>query len=64
MITEKLASMVVNTDYDELPEEVIYKAKQCFIDFLAVSLAGSKTQSSEKVKSIFNNGCESTVIGA
>jgi 2-methylcitrate dehydratase PrpD len=63
MITEKLASMVVNTEYDELPEEVINKTKQCFTDFLAVSLAGSKTQSTEKVKSIFNNGCESTVIG-
>ena len=63
MITEKLASMVVNTDYDELPDEVIYKTKQCFRDFLAVSLAGSKTQSSKKVKSICNKGCESTVIG-
>ena len=63
MITGKLASIVVNTDYEKLPEEVICKAKQCFIDFLAVSLAGSKTQSSERVKSIFNSGYESTVIG-
>jgi 2-methylcitrate dehydratase PrpD len=63
MITEKLASMVLNINYDELPDEVIYKTKQCFTDFLAVSIAGSKTQSSEKVKSIFNKGCESTIIG-
>jgi len=32
MITGKLASIVVNTDYEKLPEEVIGKAKQCFID--------------------------------
>ncbi len=64
MITGKLASIVVNTNYEKLPEEVICKAKQCFIDFLAVSLAGSKTQSSESVKSIFKSGNESTVIGS
>jgi 2-methylcitrate dehydratase PrpD len=64
MITEKLASIVVNTDYEKLPEEVICKAKQCFIDFLSVSLRGSKTSSSEIVKSIFNGGNGSTVIGS
>ncbi len=63
MITGKLASIIVNTDYEKLPEEVISKAKQCFIDFLAVSLAGSRSQSGEKVKSIFKSGYESTVIG-
>ena len=43
MITEKLARHVVDMDYEKLPEEVIYKAKQCFTDFLAVSLGGSRT---------------------
>lgn len=64
MITEKLASMVVNIDFEKLPEEVIRKAKLCFTDFLAVTLRGSKTPSSEKVRSIFNNGNGSTVIGS
>jgi len=64
MITGKLASIVVNTDFEKLPEEVIRKAKLCFTDFLAVSLRGSKTHSSETVKNIFNNGNGSTVIGS
>jgi len=56
MITEKLASIVVDTDYDKLPEEVILKVKQCFVDFLGVTLAGSKIPSSIAVKNIFRNG--------
>ena len=64
MLTKKLANIVENTDYEKLPEEVILKAKQCFIDFLAVSLAGSKLSSSESVKNIFNHGNGSSVIGA
>jgi 2-methylcitrate dehydratase PrpD len=64
MITEKLASIVVDTDYDKLPEEVILKVKQCFTDFLGVTLAGSKIPSSKTVKKIFRNGSGSSVIGS
>jgi 2-methylcitrate dehydratase PrpD len=64
MITEKLARIVIDTDYDKLPEEVILKAKLCFIDFLGVALAGSKIPSSKTVKNIFNNGCGSSVLGS
>jgi 2-methylcitrate dehydratase PrpD len=64
MITEKLASIVIDIDYDKLPEEVIFKAKQCFTDFLGVALAGSKTHSSKIVKNIFNNGDGSSVLGS
>ena len=63
MITEKLASIVVDTDYDKLPDEVISKVKQCFTDFLGVTLAGSKIHSSKTVKKIFRNGTGSSVIG-
>ena len=65
MITEKLASTIVDIDYDKLPEEVILKSKQCFIDFLGVALAGSKIPSSETVKKIFSSGTgSSSVIGS
>jgi 2-methylcitrate dehydratase PrpD len=64
MITEKLASIVVDTDYDNLPEEVILKTKQCFIDFLGVALAGSKIPSSRTVRNIFTNGNGSSVLGS
>ncbi len=64
MITEKLARIVVDTNYDKLPEEVILKAKQCFTDFLGVALAGSKIHSSEIVKKLFSNCNESSVLGS
>ena len=64
MITEKLARLVVDMDYDKLPEDVIYKAKQCFTDFLAVSLKGSRTPSSKIVEKLFKGGGESTVLGS
>jgi len=64
MITKKLAKITVDMEYEKLPEEVIHKAKLCFTDFLAVSLRGSKTHSSETVQKIFNNGNVSSVIGS
>ena len=50
MISEKLARIIVNTNYNKLPENVINKSKLCFIDFLAVSLRGSRTKSGKAVK--------------
>ena len=63
MITEKLANIIVDMEYEKIPDEVILKAKQCFTDFLAVSLRGSKLTGCEIVRDIFNNGDGSTVIG-
>jgi len=39
--TEKLADFIVNTEYEQFPKDVIDAAKESFIDFLAVSIAGS-----------------------
>lgn len=63
MITEKLAENLLNTSFENLPGEVLDKAKLCFIDFLAVSLAGSRSKSGIIVKELFKDGGESTVIG-
>ncbi|MBZ2164717.1 MmgE/PrpD family protein [Methanobacterium spitsbergense] len=63
MISEKLARIIVNTNYNKLPENVINKSKLCFIDFLAVSLRGSRTKSGKAVKNLFANGESSTVLG-
>ncbi len=64
MITEELATEVINIQYKNLPEEVISKAKLCLLDFLAVSLRGSQTRSGEIVKKIFSSQEESTIIGS
>lgn len=63
MISEKFADFILKIKYDELPENVIKKAKLCFLDFLGVTLRGSKTKSAQAVKGILKKGGGSTVIG-
>lgn len=63
MITLKFAEFILSTSYDQLPDSVIEKARECFTDFLGVALGGSGTRSGEAVKNIINPGGESTVIG-
>lgn len=64
MITEDLAQKVVEIKYSELPDEVISKAKMCFLDFLAVAIRGSYSQSGRVVKEIFKSQEEATVLGS
>jgi len=63
MITKKFADFIVDVSYNNLPEEVIKKAKLCFLDFLGVTLRGSKTKSAFAVNKIIKKNKESTVIG-
>jgi 2-methylcitrate dehydratase PrpD len=63
MNTPKFAEFILSTSYDQIPDSVIEKARECFTDFLGVALGGSGTRSGEAVKNIINPGGESTVIG-
>lgn len=63
MITKKFADFIVDVSYNDLPEEVIRKAKLCFLDFLGVTFRGSKTKSALAVNKIIKKNKESTVIG-
>ena len=40
-VTKTLAEFVTSTNIDDLPKEVIDEAKLCFLDWLAVTLAGA-----------------------
>ena len=42
--SEVLAEFIVETDYEDLPQEVIHQAKRCLLDFLGVALAGSRVE--------------------
>lgn len=42
-LTEKLASFIVDTSYENLPSVVVEQVKMCMLDFLGVALAGSMT---------------------
>lgn len=63
MITQYLAEFIDSTRYQDLPENVINQAKLCFLDFLGVSLRGSRGESSGIVRNIINAQGDSTVIG-
>jgi 2-methylcitrate dehydratase PrpD len=43
-VTAELAHQIVATRYDELPEDVRALARQCLLDWLAVTLAGSRDE--------------------
>jgi 2-methylcitrate dehydratase PrpD len=63
MITRELAEFIDTTCYSDLPEDVVDQAKLCFLDFLGVSLKGSRSESAKIVRNILSTGGESTVIG-
>jgi len=63
MITEKFADFIISVDYEKLPQKVVDQAKLCFLDFLGVTLRGSKTKSAQAINNIIKEGCESEIIG-
>ncbi|WP_414470472.1 MmgE/PrpD family protein [Methanobacterium sp. ACI-7] len=63
MITKIFADYITSINYDELPEKVIEQAKLCFLDFLGVTLRGSKTKSACFINKVIKKDDESTVIG-
>ncbi|MGF7119409.1 MmgE/PrpD family protein [Methanobacterium oryzae] len=59
----KFADFIESTEYEKLPPKVIDQAKLCFLDFLGVTLRGSKTKSAYAVNKIIKENNESTIIG-
>lgn len=65
-VSEKIAEWVQATNYNNIPEEVLDIAKRCILDFVGVTLAGSREQTARIVRQYVNevNGKgEATVIG-
>lgn len=63
MITPKFADFIDMVDYSHLPEDVIEKARLCFLDFLGVTLRGSKSRTALAVNKFMYDSNESTIIG-
>ena len=63
MISEKFADFIGTTRYEKLSQKVIDQAKLCFLDFLGVTLRGSKTRSALAINNIVKEGKESVIIG-
>ncbi len=63
MITGKFADFITITNYEKLPKNIVDQAKLCFLDFLGVTLRGSKNRSSQAINNIVKESSESTIIG-
>lgn len=63
MITEKFVDFILSTDYEKLPKNVIDQVKLCFLDFLGVTIRGSKTKSAIAINNIIKKDSESWIIG-
>ncbi len=64
--TKALARFVADTVYDDLPKNVVRRAKQCLLDALGVMSAGASTNEGRQIMEFTERlGCrkESTVIG-
>jgi 2-methylcitrate dehydratase PrpD len=66
MQTKKLAQKIVALKYQDLPREVIQKAKEAFLDTIGVTLAGTQSDSSDILNAYVEEvggRKEATVIG-
>ena len=65
-LTDRIASYIVETRYSDFPQEVIQKAKECFMDSLGATLAGSQLLSGKLAalfaKDVFGPG-KARVLG-
>ena len=64
-VTEKLAAFICNTQYENIPREVLEVSKLHILDTLGVLVAGSKEDGAKIIKGYIQSlGCgqESTLI--
>lgn len=65
-VTKVLAQHIVETNYDDLPKEVIHKAKLCILDSLGCALGGYETKQGKIVVDLMRHlggKPESTIVG-
>ncbi|MEM1509993.1 MAG: MmgE/PrpD family protein [Sulfolobales archaeon] len=65
-LVEWLARFIYEVKYEDLPSEVVEKAKTCFLDYVGVALAGSQTEFGKTITKLvkrLGGVSESTIIG-
>jgi len=65
-LTEQIACYIHKTNYRALPEDIIEKAKLCLLDWIAVTLAGSKEEISDITFDLihqFRDDGHATILG-
>ena len=66
-LTQRLAEFVCATQFDDLPEHVVTKAKECFLDWQGVALAGTTDPGAKimmQYAAAFGGKPEASVIGS
>ncbi len=64
--TKRLSEFITSTDFDDLPSEVVNEAKLCFMDWLAVTIAGAneaETRGLVDVIDLVGGKEQATVLG-
>ncbi|MBL0715463.1 MAG: MmgE/PrpD family protein [Desulfosarcina sp.] len=65
-ITKNIAEHIVNTDFSDIPEDVLEIGKLCFLDWLGVTMAGARSdvgQVADNYLSYLPNKGQATIIG-
>ena len=65
-ITQSLARFVVDTRWEDIPEQARHEAKRALLNFFAVAIAGCRTEPVEvALRSLaeFSGGKQATIVG-
>ena len=65
-ITQNLARFVVDTRWEDIPEQARHEAKRALLNFFAVAIAGCRTEPVElalKTLAEFSGGKQATIVG-
>ena len=65
-VTARLAQFIANTQWSDVPAEVVHQAKRSFINFFAVAIAGSQTEPVEialRSLAVFSGKQQAAIVG-
>ena len=65
-VTQNLARFVVETSWEDIPEQARHEAKRALLNFFAVAIAGCRTEPVElalKTLAEFSGGKQATIVG-
>ena len=65
-VTQALARFVVDTRWEDIPEQARHEAKRALLNFFAVAIAGCRTEPVElalKTLAEFSGGRQATIVG-
>jgi 2-methylcitrate dehydratase PrpD len=62
-LSERLANFIADSSFDELPHEVVEKAKRHLLDTLGAALAGARTEPARAARSVMDSTGDAIIWG-